>query len=103
MISRLSTSRFMMASGWQKVLSCRTLEIPKINHHTLISSSSTIINCKTHQQKSIVLHDVKLFHQKQQTQQKNENLIKSAISSIRNSPYFRIMRLDRPIGKFYFN
>lgn len=96
MISRLGTSRFTIPSRWQKVLGYRTLEIPKINHHTLISSSLPAINCKIHQHKSIKLHDERFFHQKQQ---RDDSLIKSAISSIRNNPYFRIMRLDRPIGE----
>lgn len=96
MLSRISTSRFIIPSGWQKVLGCRTLDIPKINHHTLIASSLSIKNYKIHQQKSIKQMDLKLFHQKQQ---RDDSLIRTAITSIRNNPYFRIMRLDKPIGK----
>lgn len=90
MISRLTTSRFIVPNGWQKVLSCKTIRIPKINHHTLISP----ISCKIYQQK---LLEARPFHQKQQ---KDESIVKTAINSIRNSPYFRIMRLDKPIGSF---
>lgn len=99
MIFRLCTSRLTLAAEWQKVLSFRTLQIPKINHHTLFtsSSSSVLINCKKHK-----FNDARLFHQKQQ---KNggvdEGVIKTVVKSIRSNPYVRIARLDRPIGKLF--
>lgn len=95
MIFRLCTPRLIIPNGWQKVLNTRTHQIPKISHHTLISSSCCF---KTHQHKKI--HEVKLFHQKQQTQRDEGSVLKSVISCIRNSPYVRIARLDRPIGEF---
>lgn len=94
MIFRLCASRLTLSASWQKVLST---QIPKIHHHTLITSSSSL-SCKSLNK----LNEAKLFHQKQQQPQRSENesVIKAVVKSIRSNPYVRIARLDRPIGKF---
>jgi hypothetical protein len=74
------------------MLSFKTLEIPKKIHHTLIKTSpftSCSINCK-----SIKPDEVK------QNPIENNSLISNAFQTFRSNPYVRIMRLDRPIGKF---
>lgn len=94
MIFRLCTPRLIVPNGWQKVLNTRAHQITKINHHTLISSSF----CFKNQQKKF--NEIKLFHQKQPSAQKDErSLVNVVVSSIKNNPYVRISRFDRPIGE----
>lgn len=91
MLFRLGTLRLIRVNPNHKVLSFKTLEIPKKIHHTLIKTSpftSCSINCKS----------IKLDETKQKPMEKN-SLIVNAFQRFRSNPYVRIMRLDRPIGK----
>ena len=91
MIFRLCKSRLIVPNGWQKVLNAKTQQLPKINfHHTS--------SCCFKQNK--INENVKFFHQKQPAQKNEDNLMRAVVASIRNNPYVRIARFDRPIGKF---
>lgn len=91
MIFRLCTSRLIIPNGWQKVLNARTQQLPKFNfHHT----SSCCFK------QNIKINEVKYFHQKQPAHKDEDNLMKAVVASIRNNPYVRIARFDRPIGEF---
>ena len=92
MLFRLGSLRFIKLNPKDKMLSFKTLEIPKKIHHTLIKTSP-FTSCRINYNKSIKIDEVK-----QMSTEKN-SLIVNALQKFRENPYVRIMRLDRPIGE----
>lgn len=88
MLYVLKNTRLIDIRTWQKVLNHRTLEIPKIHHTFINSSSSRSFNINNDRKHNDILH------------QKDVSVIKTALNTFKRNPYVRIMRLDRPIGNF---
>lgn len=93
MLFRLGLLRIAKLNPKDKMLSFRTLQIPKKIHHTLIKTSP-FTSCSINYNKSINNDEVK-----QKSTVNNNSLIANALQKFRENPYVRIARLDRPIGK----
>lgn len=99
MLFRLGSLRIAKLYPKDKMLSFRTLQIPKKIHHTLIKTSP-FTSCSINYNKSIKNDELK------QKSPINNNILANVLQKFRENPYVRISRLDRPIGEhlnFFLN
>jgi hypothetical protein len=90
MYRKLGSINCFESTHWKKLLNCQFTKLPTLRQQNILRFTT---NCSINWQSQ----------RPDKPLQQDKSLIQNAIATFKGNPYVRLMRLDRPIGKFRQN